>query len=266
MDSLKYGILIDKINDNVYYIQTNKTNMAKIICLYDFNNKLLENHVEIYKSGQLVIGYKDIIKFINDNGIIISFTRHLRKNKYIITLDENTNIYNVDLFLSDKLVKYIKSDKTKIKINKNNDKLSIDISKININDIDKFIVMDIETIDKNGVLTPCIISIFEGDKVWSFYLNDYNNNEDMFKACFESLMKRKYRGYSVYIDNFGNFDAIFLIKNLIKLGHIDPIIHNDKIITIHFVFGPKDEYNLKFKDIDFITQKILDKYLQSKFI
>jgi hypothetical protein len=44
------------------------------------------------------------------------------------------------------------------------------------------------------------------------------------------------------------FDIIFLLKYLVKLGNVQPIIHNGRIISINLNFGKDLEYRLQFKD------------------
>jgi hypothetical protein len=44
------------------------------------------------------------------------------------------------------------------------------------------------------------------------------------------------------------FDIIFLLKYLVKLGSVQPIIHNGRIISINLSFGKDLIYKLQFKD------------------
>jgi hypothetical protein len=56
----------------------------------------------------------------------------------------------------------------------------------------------------------------------------------MISKAITDLMLRKYDNYKIYIHNMAGFDGIFLLKILIKLGKVNPIIHNGKIISIQF--------------------------------
>jgi hypothetical protein len=47
-------------------------------------------------------------------------------------------------------------------------------------------------------------------------------------------MIRKYNKWNVYIHNMAKFDMIFLLKYLVKLGNIQPIIHNRRWISVNF--------------------------------
>jgi len=62
----------------------------------------------------------------------------------------------------------------------------------------------------------------------------------------KELLIKKYDNYKVYIHNLAKFDIIFLLKYLVKLGSVNPIIHNERIISINFEFGGK--YQLQFRD------------------
>lgn len=88
MDPLKYGKLIEQIN-NKFYIQINKTNLAIITQ----ENGI--NLVKFYREGDLVYNYKDI-KIDN-----FSFERYLDNKKF--TFKNNELI----LLTIDKSVKFI---------------------------------------------------------------------------------------------------------------------------------------------------------------
>jgi hypothetical protein len=59
----------------------------------------------------------------------------------------------------------------------------------------------------------------------------------MIIQAFSELLVQKYENHKVYIHNLSNFDGIFLLKILVKLGYCQPIIHNDRIISIQLNFG-----------------------------
>jgi hypothetical protein len=107
--------------------------------------------------------------------------------------------------------------------------------------------MDIETQTINNVMTPYAICLFYGINKLSFYLTDYKDYNDMLIHAINSIMKRKYNGYKVYVHNLSNFDGIFILKALsvIKYSSLKPIIKDDKIIDIKIIFG---KYNISFRD------------------
>jgi hypothetical protein len=70
----------------------------------------------------------------------------------------------------------------------------------------------------------------------------------MILDCLKAILIRKYNGYKIYIHNLAKFDIIFLFKYLVKLGNLEPIIHNDRIISVKVKFGKNSEYQIEFKD------------------
>ena len=75
-----------------------------------------------------------------------------------------------------------------------------------------FITMDLETKSINGNLIPYCVSIFEGKKAYSFYIDEFNSSEEKLKASIKFILKRKYNKHRVYLHNFSYFDGIFLLK------------------------------------------------------
>jgi DNA polymerase type B, organellar and viral len=126
-----------------------------------------------------------------------------------------------------------------------------------------FITLDIETYVKDNILIPFCISIFDGEKVKSFFLSDFKNTEDMILTALASIMIRKYNGYKIYVHNLAKFDVIFLLKYLVKLGIVQPVIHNDRIISINFNFGVDNKYSLQFRDSYLILLSSLNKLCKS---
>jgi len=72
----------------------------------------------------------------------------------------------------------------------------------------------------------------------------------LFKAI-NDLCKAKYHSHKIYIHNFANFDAVFLIKELINHGIVDPIIHKGRIVTVSLTYPSKNKskfYTIYFRD------------------
>jgi hypothetical protein len=127
----------------------------------------------------------------------------------------------------------------------------------------KFICLDVETYIKDSVLTVFCISIYDGKNTKSFFLTDYKNSEELIISALESILIRKYNGYNIYIHNMAKFDIIFLMKYLVKLGSLDPIIHNDRIISINLNYGKNNEYQIHFRDSYLILLASLMKLCKS---
>jgi hypothetical protein len=68
----------------------------------------------------------------------------------------------------------------------------------------------------------------------SFYLNDFKSSEDMLINAIKSITTLRsssnYHNYNIYAHNFSRFDGIFLLEILNKIGIIEPIIKDGKII------------------------------------
>ena len=148
---------------------------------------------------------------------------HLNTFKREITENKNTKtFYFIDgkliLSLGDKKVKYIKG-----------------IAK-HLNNTPKILTLDIETRDIGNKKIPICMSIYDGVKATSFIFDDPDRWEEGMYKGIQSIMKRKYDYYKVYVHNFSYFDAIFIIDTLSILGEVKPIIRDNKIIQLSFIF------------------------------
>jgi len=200
MDPLKYGKLLDKIG-NRYFIQINNKNIAII------NHLDGQNEVKFFKSGELTYEYID--KFIDE----ITFKRILGKKEFIFKNNE------LLLFKVEKSAKFI------------NPLIRSETLS------NKFLTMDIETFIKDGIHIPYCISFYDGENTFSYYLTDFKDSNSMIIKAILDLMIKKYDNYKIYLHNLANFDAIFLLKIIIKLGICKPIIHHDRIISIQLNYG-----------------------------
>jgi hypothetical protein len=70
----------------------------------------------------------------------------------------------------------------------------------------------------------------------------------MILDCLKSIFIRKYNGFKVYVHNLAKFDIIFLLKYLVKIVNVQPVIHNDRIISLKINYGKNGEYQIEFKD------------------
>ena len=208
MDPLNYGKLIDKFGDT-YIIQVNPKNIATITQFEDYNE------IKFYRSGELTYHYID--KLIDNN----TFSRTLGTKEWIFRNNEQL-LYQVE-----KATKFI-TPLTKSETLQN-----------------KIITMDIETFIKDGIHIPYVISWYDGENNYSYYLTDFNSSDDMIIKSLKDLMVKSYDNYKIYIHNLSRFDGIFLLKILANLGECQPIIHNDKIISIGFKFKG---YDITFRD------------------
>jgi DNA polymerase family B len=230
MNPLDYGKLISDINfENytVYILQTKDNLLIKFIKYNDYNE------VEILSSGNVIVKFRD--QFVSEN----KFIRFLDNKKYFF--ENNKEI----LFLKELKTKFISKLAPSKTLNNN------------------FITLDIETYVKDNILIPFCISIYDGKKVKSFFISEFKNTEDMILTALKSIMIRKYNGYKIYVHNLAKFDVIFFLKYLVKLGIVQPIIHNERIISINFNFGVDNKYSLHFRDSYLILLSSLNKLCKS---
>lgn len=66
----------------------------------------------------------------------------------------------------------------------------------------------------------------------SFYVTDFENEDDMILQCINGLMVKKNHNYCIYSHNLSGFDGLFLIKSLMKTSNkhdykVEPIARND---------------------------------------
>lgn len=188
--------------------------------------------IELRVDNKVIIKFKDSILDVND---LTTFQREIKNQKYIF---EKGNL---------KLKKIVRETNFISSINQ-----SVSLS-------EKVLTMDLETRNINGKLIPYCVCIYDGVNLFSFYLTDYNNSNEMLEKSILSIMQRKYNGYRVYLHNFSNFDGIFLLNILIKLSdNIIPIIKDSKLIDIKFKFA-NSKYTLFFRDSYLILPSSLEK-------
>lgn len=239
MDYLSWGDVIDKKSDNQYsvsFIIPGKCNYI-VSVIKDPLIKEITIKVTTRAIGGLyqVCEFSDS-KIINNN---IDFTRKSGNTTYSYS---KGNIVNK---IRDLDVQYIPLLKKPKLYPKNN-----------------IITMDIETreykiINKLGevekIVEPVCISYKVDSTIKTFGIWDYTSPSEMVRACIKSLLKKEYNNYKIYIHNFSNFDAIFILKLLTKLEdtRVNFIKKDTNWISVTLHFGKinsnKIEELFKFK-------------------
>lgn len=213
MDITKWGKVLYEENVFNSNIDEKKWVIKKSDSLIEYHiTQKVDNHsVNLILNGRKIISFID--KKSSENNLS-SFTRTLNNYKYYY-INEKLVLKEVE-----RKVQYLKSINRDILIN------------------EKFITMDIETRSLNNILTPLSVSIFDGTEVYSFYLNDYNNDYDkLIKESIKLLMQSKYDKYVVYLHNFSKFDGVFILRFLAEMGvSVKPIKRDDNFIDIIFKF------------------------------
>src|SRR5258706_1623848 len=129
-----------------------------------------------------------------------------------------------------------------------------------------FITMDLETKSINGTLIPYCVSIFDGKKAYSFYIDEFISSDEMLKASIRFILKRKYNKHRVYLQNFSYFDGIFLMKiisDLVDAEKMTPVIRDNRIINLRVEYESekfKKDINKKDSKIKYYVE-FRDSYL-----
>jgi len=120
-----------------------------------------------------------------------------------------------------------------------------------------FETRDVKTVDPDTgrditIKVPICMCIYDGKNSFYFLFKDHNNwIRDLKRSLLNSIMKRKYNNYKIYIHNLSHFDSVFMIDVLSALGEVKPF-YRDKFFEIIFKFKPygknKIEYTLTFFD------------------
>ena len=111
----------------------------------------------------------------------------------------------------------------------------------------KIITVDIETLNKDGVLVPYLYCMYDGQKSYSFISTGP-------EPLFTQLLRRKYRGYTVYAHNLSKFDIIFLFKYLANLN-------NNKKFTVSAIIKDGNIISIKISNRNGVNIIIRDSYL-----
>jgi len=102
----------------------------------------------------------------------------------------------------------------------------------------KFLTLDIETRVIENNIIPYAICLFNGKNKFSFYLTDFDNEQNMLKEAILSLFIKKHHNHIVYVHNLSFFDGIFLLKVLSSIDNLSvrPLIKDGKMFNIELIF------------------------------
>lgn len=62
--------------------------------------------------------------------------------------------------------------------------------------------MDIETYIKDDIMIPFVISWYDGEIKWSYFIEDYKNSEELIKTALQDIMIKKYNNLSNLYSQF----------------------------------------------------------------
>jgi len=247
---IKSGVTViyDKVNEKSVYQMTNdeckniltkyhyinKNISVKYTVKNTFHNHIINNY--IYEGKELVLTFVDYLN--TEKGIVIRVCNNIIVE---FKIEEDKSLTILEYYKTyDKLhslSQEVKDEKIKV---------------------EKFGIIDIETLVINNKLYPYSIGIYYNNKFKCFYLSVYNSPQgleksinNMIKDCFEYISKKKIK--LLYAHNGGKFD----FKLLLEYGKVS----NDnkdkhcfiqksfiKGTTIYYITIYYNEFNFTLKD------------------
>lgn len=110
-------------------------------------------------------------------------------------------------------------------------------------------IVDERTGKKTKLLKVYLISIYDGKKATSFYIDDFKDEIDLIHNAISFLINGPYNNKNIYVHNLAKFDSVFLIKYLAtnENCYMDkPLMKDGRFIQIPIRVG--DEFKLNFVD------------------
>ena len=231
------------INKNIYLIKVeqgdvvSKTNV-KIVSVYLWKNVInLDLNIDI--NLLLLEKWRDTISYFIEDDKEMSCVNRISENTGYYVKFINDKLINVDLIYNSKKL----------------------LSSYNDFDKDENIgVIDIETYNNfKGEANAYCIGIKTNDLLYTLYIDDYINSDDMILDFINNICISKYHNIKLYAHNMSEFDGILILKSLIKTSHkhdykINIFSDNEgKIMSI--------DIKKKIKNKKIIKITILDSYL-----
>lgn len=110
-------------------------------------------------------------------------------------------------------------------------------------------IVDERTGKKTKLLKVYLISIYDGKKATSFYIDDFKDEFDLIHNAISFLINGPYNNKNIYVHNLARFDSVFLVKYLCtskdcEIG--EPLVKDGRFIQIPIRVG--DEFTLNFVD------------------
>lgn len=169
-----------------------------------------------------------------------------------LTNPQHLDTFKREYFEDDKLISTSYYDSSVLQCNAKNMKVSY-IQKIKPDkkiNLKKVCTLDLETKKtKSGSLIPICLSTAIDSKSDTFIFTD--NWEEEMKEAFQTIATRKNRGKVFFVHNLSNFDSIFILDTLSKLGDVQIIRKDGKIFKIDFTYSTSDsktKYKFHFMD------------------
>ena len=108
-----------------------------------------------------------------------------------------------------------------------------------------FITMDLETVNKGGILTPYLICWYDGYNHKSYWIGNYKNIDQLISKVLTDLCVKKNNNKTIYLHNLSHFDGIFMLKYIPLLQgenrYIKILYKDGKIILINVYYYDTDD-------------------------
>lgn len=183
-----------------------------------------------------------IVEVLNTKGVtVLTFKDYISDDKHSFTNFKREIIDKYDIRHEVKEIFYIEKGKQVAHVFQSEKVRFLSTRYKDESMNNKILTLDIETKTVDGKMVPVCISFYDGEKAWTRIINTSTWFDDMQKAL-KTIMSTKYNHHHIYIHNFAQFDALFMVDALSKLGKLSPVIRDNKIIKAKFTF---DTVNVK---------------------
>ena len=256
---LNYGDLLNK--DEIVKLDLfNKLNISKDINSVKFYKQIIDEKIYLVKVENLDINIKKVQIYLGnmlcqENKNNLNIYLNIENWKDIIDNVNGDIIVNRISDNSGHHIKFINNELLNIDVYYKNKKLLPSYRDLE-NDCN-IGVIDIETYnnDKNEAI-PYSIGFKTESQLYSTYIDNYSNSDDMILDCINNLFINKNHNIKLYAHNMSEFDGIIILKSLIKTSdkhdyNINIFSNNEgKIISIDIIKKIKNKKILKISILD----------------
>ena len=257
VNGLNYGIKISKEE----IIKMNLFNIFNLDIDKEFDN--FDFYFYSLRNKRYLIKIK---KEINKNHVVVYLANNIENNNKLFEIERWIDNIYVDLDKDYKLVKRIcdnngfiiefgENEILKLEVQYNSKKL---LESYKDFDKDNNIgSIDIETYNnENNEAIPYAIGFKNNMKLNNYYINDFNNSDDMILNCISNMLVIENHNMKFYAHNMSEFDGIFILKALMNTADkhdfkFKIFSDNDgKIISIDISKKIKNKKNIKISILD----------------
>lgn len=238
-----------------------------------FGKILIENdNVVVIKSSSPIDGYTFRITRLGDCNIIQILPKNCNYNLIDIVRNNITTVLVVTDYPSgkdpstfrrevDNIIYHFKDSELYVETQSRRTPFIKPIRKNRKLIKNRLMTLDVETTsedvldEKTGkmftVMKVYLVSVYDGKKATSFYIDDYKNEIELINSVISFLLSGPYNNRVIYTHNLAKFDSVFLLRYLAtsKDCYMDkPLMKDGRFIQITIKVGIDGGYSLKFVD------------------